>query len=215
MRAVGLPIGRQLNAEDGFRFEAARMLNMAFGYVWNERIVGDYAEFGVLRGQTFLEAWLAIRRYELSEARLHAYDSFAGLPEVEGPDRGGPFRGGQFSAPRQLFDRTTRPIPADRITVTQGFFAESLPRAAMHRVAVAWVDCDLYESAVPVLHFLTDQLVDGAVLVFDDWFCFHGRPDRGEQRACQEWLADHPQIRLVQYRDFHWGGRAFLVNRDD
>lgn len=215
LRAATLPIGRQLSAEDGFRFEAARMLNMAFGYVFNEKLSGDYAEFGVLRGRTFLEAWLAVQRYELAETRLHAYDSFTGLPEVTGADRGGPFHSGQFAATRQRFDRTTRAIPADRMTVTEGFFADSLPGAAKHRLAVAWVDCDLYESAVPVLEFLSDQLVDGSVLIFDDWFCFHGRPDKGEQKACQEWLARHPDIRLVQYRDFHWGGRAFIVNRDD
>jgi hypothetical protein len=41
----------------------------------------------------------------------------------------------------------------------------------------------------------------------------HGRPDRGEQRACAEWLAANPDISLVPYRDFHWAGRSFLVNR--
>ena len=50
--------------------------------------------------------------------------------------------------------------------------------------------------------------------MFDDWFCFHGRPDKGEQRACREWLDANPQISLVPYRDFHWAGRSFLVNLD-
>jgi hypothetical protein len=113
-----------------------------------------------------------------------------------------------------VFDAETRKIPAERLTVTGGLFDVSLPRADRHRIAVAWVDCDLYESTVPVLDFLTTQLQDGAVLVFDDWFCFHGRPDRGEQRACREWLDANPEISLVPYRDFHWAGRSFLVNRD-
>lgn len=213
LRPATLPLARHIAAEDGYRFESARMLNVAFGYVFNEHIAGDYAEFGVFRGRTFLEAWYAIRRFELA-ARLHAYDSFEGLPTPTGVDGGGPFTAGEFAHPRSLFERTTSPIPIERMTVTEGWFDQTLLQASTQPLAVAWIDCDLYESTVPVLEFLTSQLQDGSVLIFDDWFCFHGRPDKGEQRACAEWLGAHPEIRLVQYRDFHWAGRAFIVNRD-
>jgi O-methyltransferase len=191
------------------------MLNDAFCYVQQEGIEGDYAEFGVFQGRLCSAAWEAIERYGLSHrVSMHAYDSFQGLPAARGVDEGGPFRKGQYHGPRRMFDYETRKIPADRLTVTEGFFDVSLPRAEKHRIAVAWVDCDLYESTVPVLDFLTSQLQDGSVLVFDDWFCFHGRPDRGEQRACREWLDANPEISLVPYRDFHWAGRSFLVNRN-
>lgn len=190
------------------------MLNDAFNYVGQEGVDGDYAEFGVFEGRLVTAAWEAIERYGLGQTSIHAYDSFEGLPPVHGVDEGGPFSKGQFRSPRGVFDAETRNIPAERLTVTEGLFDASLPRADKHRIAVAWVDCDLYESTVPVLDFLTTQLQDGSVLVFDDWFCFHGRPDRGEQRACREWLDANPEISLVPYRDFHWAGRSFLVNRD-
>lgn len=191
------------------------MLNNAFTFVEQEGIGGDYSEFGVFEGRLFSAAWEGIQRHGLHEMSMHAYDSFEGLPAVRGFDENSQFKEGQFRSPRSVFDAETRSIPADRRTVTEGLFDSSLPRAEKHRVAVAWVDCDLYESTVPVLDFLTDQLQDGSVLVFDDWFCFHGRPDRGEQRACREWLEANPGISLVHYRDFHWAGRSFLVNRDD
>lgn len=214
LRPVARPLGRHIATDDGFVWESARMLNAAFGFVRNEGIAGDYAEFGVLGGRTFVEAWYAARRHGLGDVRFHAYDSFAGLPEIEGVDRGGPFQAQQFASSVSLFEQTTTPVPPERMTVTSGFYDGSLPAAERHRIAIAWIDCDLYESAVPVLEFLTDQLYDGSILVFDDWFCFHGRPDRGEQRACAEWLSAHPDISLVQYRDFHWAGRSFIVNRD-
>jgi O-methyltransferase len=190
------------------------MLHNACNYVLNEGVEGDYAEFGVFEGRVFSAAWEAIERHGLSRMSMHAYDSFDGLPEVQGVDEGGPFTTGQFRGPRSVFDAETRRIPAERVTVTTGFFDDSLPGAERHRIAIAWVDCDLYESTVPVLDFLTTQLQDGSVLVFDDWFCFHGRPDRGEQRACREWLDANPQISLVPYRDYQWVGRSFLVNID-
>jgi hypothetical protein len=213
LRPIARPLQRHMETADGFVWESARMLNAAFGYVANERIEGDYAEFGVLEGRTFYEAWCAAERHGLRGVRFHAYDSFAGLPQVGGVDATGPFRTGEFSSPRQVFESVTARVPPARITVTEGFYHETLSSAGKNPLAVAWVDCDLYESTVPVLDFLTDQLQDGSVLVFDDWFCFHGRPDRGEQRACREWLEANPDITLVPYRDFHWAGRSFLVNR--
>jgi O-methyltransferase len=214
LRLLALPLGRHLNSADGHRWEATRMLNDAFNYVQQEGVDGDYAEFGVFEGRLVTAAWEAIQRYGLNQVSMHAYDSFEGLPSARGADEGGPFRGGQFRSPRHVFDAETRKIPAERLTVTEGFFDVSLPQADQHSIAVAWVDCDLYESTVPVLDFLTTQLQDGSVLVFDDWFCFHGRPDRGEHRACREWLEANPHISLVPYRDFHWAGRSFLVNID-
>lgn len=215
MQPLALPLGRQMNTSDAFRWESVRMLHTAFGYVANEGVTGDYAEFGVCEGHTFLEAWLASRHYKLENMQFHAYDSFAGLPEPTGVDSQGPFEAGQYARPRSTFDEITQEVEADRVTVTEGFFDDVLPAAERHRIAVAWIDCDLYQSTVPVLDFLTDQLQDGSVLIFDDWFCFHGRPDRGERRACQEWLAAHPSVRLVEYRDFHWAGQSFIVNRYD
>ena len=38
-------------------------------------------------------------------------------------------------------------------------------------------------STVPVLRFLSDVLVDGALLIFDDWYCFRASPEQGEQNA--------------------------------
>jgi len=108
---------------------------------------------------------------------MHAYDSFEGLPAVQGVDEDGPFRTGEYRSPRRAFDAETRKIPAERLTVTGDSSMSRSRGADKHRIAVAWVDCDLYESTVPVLDFLTTQLPDGAVLVFDDWFRFHGRPD--------------------------------------
>ena len=180
----------------------------------NSMGVGDYAEFGVFQGRLVTAAWEAIQRYGLSRTSIHAYDSFEGLPAMQGVDEGGPFRRGEYQSPKGVFEAETRKIPRERLTVTEGLFDVSLPRADKHRIAIAWVDCDIYESTVPVLEFLTTQLQDGSVLVFDDWYRFHGRPDRGEHRACREWLEANPDISLIPYRDFHWAGRSFLVNRD-
>jgi hypothetical protein len=220
LRVVTLPVGRHLSTDDAFRYESARMLSDAFAYVHNEQIRGDYLEFGVMRGRTFIEAWHAAQRFRLPSMRFHAFDSFEGLPKLSSHDAHGPFTEGQFSSSRRTFERGLKAngIPADRVTITEGFFDDTLldarVRQTVDTAAVVWIDCDLYESTVPVLDYITPLLVEGSVVVFDDWYCFRARPDRGEQRACAEWLGANPELRLVPYRTFGWAGQSFIVNRD-
>jgi O-methyltransferase len=213
LRFASMPLGRQMKTDEGTFFESARMLNDAFGYASYERLDGDYLEFGVFRGRSFVEAWLAMRRYGFPGC-LHAFDSFKGLPSSEGG-----FRAGDYAASRDAFERVLRRnrVPPERVTVTEGLFEQSLSGddpVPGRNAAVAWIDCDIYESTVPVLEYLTGKLIDGAVVIFDDWFCHHGRPDRGEQRACAEWLERNPQIKLVPYRTYHCWGQSFIVNID-
>jgi hypothetical protein len=196
------------------------MVRTALTYARSEKLEGDYAEFGVYRGQTFVEAWHAVRDLGLDDMRLAAFDSFEGLPELSERDRDGPFIEGEFATTRGELDQTLKRhrVPPKRVQVVEGFFSETLNESRRGElpaaVAVALVDCDLYESTVDVLEYLGEVLVDGAVLIFDDWFCFRGRTDRGEQLACREWLQRNPGFELTPYRDFHYAGRSFLFHRD-
>jgi hypothetical protein len=208
------------NARATIMYEQTQILAFAFAFVRSEEVPGDYAEFGVFEGRTFVEAWRVSRTYGGNGRRFWAFDSFKGLPEVNGIDNGGRFATGEFAQTRIAFeDRVRRAgIPSDHLRVIEGFFDDTLADGSlpqMDRVAVAWVDCDLYASTVPVLEYLTPRLSDGAVLLFDDWYCFRAAPDRGEQRACHEWLERNPQITLIPWRQFHWLGQAFIVRRSD
>jgi hypothetical protein len=220
------PLGRALepltllhhrNAQTSLSHESTRVLTLAFAYAHSERVVGDYAEFGVWRGRTFVEAWRVARRYP-TPRRFVAFDSFEGLPEVGGIDAGGQFSTEQFRHGRAAFEARLRRarVPAGQVTIVEGFFDDTLAhpeRIGLDHVAVAWVDCDLYASTVPVLDYLTPRLSQGAVLLFDDWFCFQGDRDKGESRACREWLERNPELSLVPWQRFNWAGQAFLVRR--
>ena len=197
------------------------MLNEAFTLTGSSKVEGDYLEFGVYRGDSFVNAWHAARGTGQSGIRFYAFDSFRGLPDPSSSevDKDGEFVEGQFSAARGQFERNLRSAGVDmgRVTVVEGFYestlADTKPREmGLEAASIVWIDCDLYSSAIAVLDFVTDLLQDGSVLVFDDWYCFRARPDRGEQQACSEWLSRNPGITLVPYRDFHWAGQSFVVN---
>jgi hypothetical protein len=215
-RPFTLPLIYQTRVADGFVYESGNMINMAFGYLANNKIKGDFAEFGVFRGHTTIEAWKASKRHGLSDMQFWLFDSFEGLPEVGGEDLGGPFETGEFRSSRRDFEAVLQKNRVDlgRTHIVEGYFDDTLASTeTSRRFSVVWIDCDLYESTVPVLKWLTNRLVEGAVICFDDWFTFSGRPDKGEQLAVAEWLQSEPEINLIPYRDFHWGGRSFLVHR--
>jgi len=201
------------------RRERQRLLHMIVRAIRHNRVRGDYAEFGVAAGATFVDAWRAARVVGISDGmKFWAFDSFRGLPAITGPDVGGGFTEGQYAVTRARFEHRVKRAGVDisRLRVVEGFYSESLrsPDAAeLRAISLAWVDCDLYESTVPVLEYLAPRLSDGAVVVFDDWFCFGGHPDKGEERACREWMAGHPELVLVPYRTFRWSGQSFMVHR--
>ncbi len=217
---LSLPIGRQLKTKWHFWYERARMLELAFAYTSYNEVKGDYFEFGVYEGRTFIEAWDAARRYDNKAVRFYAFDSFEGLPELSSVDAGGPFCKGQFKCDRHQFEKNLKSHGVDprRVKVIEGRFETTLNEAdgeadGLESVAIAWIDCDLYKSTVPVLRYLSDRLVDGSIVIFDDWYCYKGRADQGEQRACLEWLEANPQIGLSEYQKFHWAGISFIVTR--
>jgi O-methyltransferase len=140
------------------------------------------------------------------------------LPEADGIDDTGRWQHGEFSHARGAFEGRLRRsrVPARDVHIVEGFYDRSLAdpdNIPLRQVAIAWIDCDLYSSTVPVLDYLTPRLSQGAIILFDDWFTFQGDPDRGEQRASREWLERNPDISLVPWRQFHWAGQAFIFRR--
>ena len=67
----------------------------------------------------------------------------------------------------------------NRVKIIPGWYSEVLnentkKKLQIKKAAIVYVDCDLYESTVPVLDFITDYPVDGSILIFDDWNSFRG-----------------------------------------
>ena len=134
------------------------------------------------------------------------FDSFEGLPPMRPDDQMPIWKPGGLATNEQEFRRRVlgHGIPPERLRTIKGWFEQSLtPELARQllpaRAAVLYVDCDLYASTVPVLRFARPFLQRGTVLAFDDWFCFHGDPDRGQRRAFREFRQRHPEIRFEDF----------------
>lgn len=167
---------------------------MVWEYAWGRTLLaglaevpGAIVEFGVFQGR-WLE-FLESTRRELGQPReIWGFDSFQGLPAPD-PDRDlGCWSRGQYAADLPTVAERLKVAERPHIRLVPGWFSESLRRPevrAIKAVAFARIDCDLHQSAAEALDFLTGRLVDGAILVFDDW---PSDLDRGETRAFAEWL---------------------------
>jgi len=180
-------------------------------------LIGHYAEFGVYRGESF--AHVARRGSDtMPWMHFYAFDSFEGLPPMQGLDHGGEFIAGQFSCSREQFESYLkwRKVDMDRVHVVPGWFNDTLTdemagREGLDVVSVAFIDCDLYESCVPVLEFLSNRLRQGSILLYDDWYNFRADPRRGVRRATEEWLTKQDRYTLEPWFSFCHHGKAFIV----
>lgn len=200
------------------------LFDTIMGFISNCGITGDYLEFGCAFGHSMADAFHIARCYPLDTMRFHAFDSFHGLPEPSGLDADSfsPYQKGQYACDLDQYrlNLQTWDVDLHRVTITTGWYADALAESLksqlnLKRAAVVLIDCDLYESTVPVLKFITNLIQDGTVLIFDDWFSYRGRNDRGEARAFREWLADNPHITANEYRRSGRTMTSFVIQIDE
>ena len=202
----------------------------------SQRLEGDYLEFGVYQGYSFIRAYQTLRyvfkrvatdahspeRFALWEQmRYFAFDSFQGLPELHGIDSGSrEFAPGHYACSEAHFRRNVAAagLPPGKVITVPGWYDETctpdtLQRLGLARAAIIHIDCDLYESARTVLRFVTPLLQEGTVLIFDDWYNFAGNPALGEQRAFAEWKAGLPGWAFTEYQKEGPVRNSFIANK--
>ena len=180
---------------------------------------GDYLEFGCHSGTSFHFAH-KYSRLERLNMHLYAFDSFEGLPKPTGIDVGPQWQEGMLKHGVKDFENILKSVGMKKseYTLIPGFYSDSLTKETQKKLnikkaAFVFVDCDFYESTVPVLNFVLPFLQTGTILAFDDFYLYNGDPDRGEQLALKEFLQRNPDIELVEYLNFGWHGKSFIIKR--
>jgi O-methyltransferase len=212
-----LPICRRLCNLGREYLSRIVLLDIVMGFIDDCKVEGCYLEFGCAGGGSLVDAFNAAGRHRrLNSMPFFVFDSFEGLPEPTGldADESHRYNKGDFACNLDRYRKNVRSRGVDlaRVTCIPGWYSETLndelkQTLPIKKAAVVWIDCDLYESTVPVLEFITHFIQDGTVVIFDDWFSFKGRLDRGEARAFKEWLAKNRSIHATQY---HAVGRTMM-----
>lgn len=200
--------------------ERRQFMKHAFLALKVSGISGDYVEFGSWGGQS-LKAAYELTQLICPERQLWAFDSFLGerpasvyeidsRPGLEQYVNTGPSGVDAF---RDACEKEG--VPRDAFTAVDGYFDQTLPHIGTdgppRDIALAYVDCNLYTSAVTVLEFLEPRLKHGMIVAFDDYWVYSATHVSGERLALHEFLREHPEWTFVPYQEIHHVGVSYVV----
>jgi len=184
-------------------------ITKSVAYAFVSSVEGDFAEFGtcsgfsaslIAHGIDYYSRHLANHEttHDMRPRELCLFDSFQGFPaSTKAPDLDSPHVASGIWAEgtakglseAQLQSLCSQFLPAERVVTYPGWYKDTLSTIEQERTfAFVHMDCDLYESTYDVLYHLLDQkkLNEGAVLLFDNWYCNRASKAFGEQRAWTE-----------------------------
>ncbi len=197
-------------------FERLASLWQQVLYLDRAGIAGDFVECGVWKGGAVGMMALAHLAAGKEPARtLHLFDSFEGLPEPRAEVDGAAaarYAGeraagklatigecvGTLDDNRELLERRIG-YPAERLKYHVGWFEETVPGAAREigPIALLRLDGDWYESTRVCLENLYPKVVQGGVVVVDDYGHWQGC-----RRAVDEYLERLGEPVLMHHVDY-------------
>jgi hypothetical protein len=159
-----------------------------------KNVSGDICEFGVAQGIT--SALIANEILD-TENIYHLFDSFEGLPQPSEKDilkddvlALGSMNAykGTMSFPENLVQARLDEVnfPRNRRRIHKGFIDQVLAdgKELPTSVAFAFVDFDFYDPIKDTLEFLADRMLEGAIVIVDDYDYF----STGAKTAVDEFL---------------------------
>jgi hypothetical protein len=191
----------------------------AVRYCIRRDVPGAFAECGVWLGGSVLAMILTLQELGVSDRDIYLYDTFEGMTAptehdvspVEPPakDTWEAAAREQTRPWQELFDpdgfseakvRATilaTSYPAERVHFVRGPVEETLPTQAPPHLALLRLDTDWYESTRHELQHLYPLLVEGGVIIIDDYGHWEGC-----RRAVDEYFAESAAPLLLNRIDY-------------
>ena len=193
----------------------------AFDFITDNKIEGDYFEFGCHRARTFRMALTEAKHHNIDNMSFLAFDSFSGLPENKGDHEvGEKWKIGELVTTEEQFINLIKNhnLYVDDVKLIPGFYADSLNKLNKqnlmekgHKASFICVDCDLYESAVPIFKFIEDFLQEGTIIYIDDyWAGYKGNPNKVVSKSFFE-FQEVSSWKFAEYLDISWLGKSFIT----
>ena len=193
--------------------DTEKALRKSISYLKQRNITGDYLEFGVFKGRTFIQACHFAELYD-NDMSLYAFDSFKGLPEPEKNDTGDLrfYKGAYCCSLENFTDNLDKfVLNHKKIFIIEGFYKDSLKYSHnFFDAALVYIDCDLYSSSVQALEYITDYVKKGTIIIFDDWYSYLNSSQKGQQKAFLGWILK-TGIEAEPFIDLPPSLKAFII----
>lgn len=190
--------------------ERGYALHKAVQYVCARNVPGDLVECGVWRGGSCMIIARTLLDCGRTDKTLYMYDTYEGMTRPTEEDviawNDSPvterWEQGKFASWAAGLEEVRRNMsrtgyPADKITFVAGDVTETLNETRPKRIALLRLDTDWYESTAKELELLYPALVDGGVIIIDDYGHF-----KGARKAVDEYFhgrRDAPLLTRVDY----------------
>jgi len=149
---------------------------------------GDIIECGVYRGGSLLKIAEVVNKHK-SKKLIFGLDTFSGLPEPSTTDkrpscpdwiRKNKWGDTRFKIVKKLFYKRKY----DNVFFLRGLFKDTLPYFSNLKFSFVHIDADLYESISECIKFVKPRLVNGGIILVDDYNSPHYAP--GANQAVHE-----------------------------
>jgi hypothetical protein len=143
-----------------------KQIYLIWSMIKHDSIEGNYVEFGILKGKSLYHSWRCAKRLNLNNIIFFGLDSFEGFP-VE--NHKFYIKENFQNSYKKVFKKFSK---FKEIKIVKGFFEESLKTDLMNEVKkinFAFIDCDIYESSIPIFKFLESRVAIGGFIMIDDF----------------------------------------------
>lgn len=186
----------------------------AVRYVLKSNLPGSIVECGVWRGGIMMAIAHLLRTHERFDKDLYLFDTFDGMPlpaEVDTDFRGRKAKT-EFLARKRTDDSSnwcyaslsevqgnleTIGYPRSKIYFVAGKVEDTIPKQAPEKISILRLDTDWYESTKHELIHLYPRLVEGGVLIIDDYGHW-----QGARKAVDEYLEENKISILLSRIDY-------------
>lgn len=186
----------------------------AIRYLVSAGIEGDMVECGVWKGGSMMAVAESLSRFGDRERHLHLFDTYTGMSEptekdvslvgtsalekyeseqTEDPNEA--WCGSSLDQVKLAMSRTH--YPEDRMHFIVGKVEDTIPAQAPEKIALLRLDTDWYESTRHEMDHLFPRLVDGGVLIIDDYGHWEGA-----REAIDEYIDQHNVAIMLNRLDY-------------
>jgi len=213
----------------------AGMLHKCWGHVFSNHLFGDYIEFGVYHGDSFIDSikqfkqfkqWLESQKLSSEKWRVdialqsplnkeiyfHGLDTFEGMPE----NKEGNFlfnKKNFLSSYEQVLNRINK-HKFEKFYLYKGLFNEQknnlLQNIKDRKISIVNIDCDIYSSTVDSFDIIEDFLQIGSIISLDDYNNFNADNSKGQRKALIEFKTKTKWI-FEPFFSYMYTGQSFLV----
>ena len=168
-------------------------------------IAGDLVECGVWKGGSIMAAILTLIRLGDVDRKVYLYDTYEGMTSPGQNDVApngihagvfGDVAGGWCFSPLEEVQRNINSTgyPPEKINFIKGKVEETIPGVMPEKIALLRLDTDWYESTRHELVHLFPLIVDGGIIIIDDYGYWQGC-----RKAVDEYFAEN-HIEILLHR---------------